>query len=100
LASWCKERPSASLVRRVEAVLERPTDGGHVALARGGEDALSLAVVDRGLEPAPAGEVVLARDEQLGTAEARAGVPRAQRFQTLLGFVLQVLEAGAVGQLV
>ena len=85
---------------RVEAALEGAADGVQISVARGGEDAVALAVVDRGLEPPPARESVLAGDDELGVAEPGDGVARAQLSQPLLGFVPEVLEVGPGGKLV
>ncbi len=85
---------------RVEAALEGAADGVQISVARGGEDAVALAVVDRGLEPPPARESVLAGDDELGVAEPGDGVARAQLSQPLLGFVPEMLEVGAGGKLV
>jgi len=79
----------------VEAAIERAPDRVDVARARGGEDALAILLVDRGLEPPPAGEAVLARDRQLGRGKPGAGILRQHRLQTLLGLVAEVLEVGA-----
>ena len=92
------QRAAVGIARaRVEAVLERLTNDGHVALARGGEHTRALAVVDRGLEPPPAREAVLPGDEQLRVAQPSGGVARAQVLEALLGFVPEVLEVGAGG---
>ena len=82
---------------RVEAALEGAADGVQISVARGGEDAVALAVVDRGLEPPPAREAVVPGDEQLRVAQPSGGVARAQVLEALLGFVPEVLEVGAGG---
>ena len=85
---------------RVEAAFEGAANGRQISVACGGEDAISLPVVDRGLEPPPARESILTGDQQLSVAEPGAGIARAKLLQALLGFVPEVLEVGAGGKLV
>ena len=66
--------------------------------ARGGEDALPILLVDRSLEPPPAGEAVLARDHQLGVGELHRRILFTQRLKSLFGFVAEMLEVGAMGK--
>jgi len=95
------ERPAARVAgTRVEATLERALDGVQISLARGGEDTIALAVVDRGLEPPPAREPVLPGDQELSVTELCGVVEQAHLVEALLGFVPEVLEVGAGGKLV
>src|SRR5262249_54116165 len=79
----------------VEAVVERATDLPDVARVGGRERARPRLLVDRGLEAPPARKAVVARNRQLGVGEPRRGILDTHRLQALLGFVAEVLEAGA-----
>ena len=57
-----------------------------------------IAAVDMRLELAPAGKAVFARQRELDGGEPGLRVLPAQRLQSLLGLVLEMLEAGARGQ--
>jgi hypothetical protein len=92
---------AAGLVGRpgVKAAFEGSADGVYIAVARGREDPFAGAPVDRGLELAPACEPVLAGDHQLGIGQPRRGIPSSHLPEALLGFVPEVFEIGAGGEL-
>ena len=87
----------------VEAGRERAADGFDVARVGRLEHAFAvglrrIAVVHMRLELAPAGEAVFARQRQLDGGELGLRVLLAQRLETLLGLVLEMLEARAFRQ--
>jgi hypothetical protein len=83
----------------VEATLERSTDRVQIAVTRGREDPVAVALVDGGLEVPPAGEAVLAGDDQLGVAQPGRGILGSHFPEALLGFVPEMFEIGASGKL-
>src|SRR4051794_25133790 len=89
-------RPSASVVPGSKpAAKARRTVSTSPAWAL---ELRRIAAVDMRLELAPAGEAVFARQRELDGGEPGLRVLPAQRFQSLLGLVLEMLEAWARGQ--
>ena len=57
-----------------------------------------VAAIHLGAERAPAREAVLARDRELGLGEPGGAIRPAQLLEPVLGELLEVLEAGTIGE--
>lgn len=85
--------------------VEQPAHGGLVTACDRAEELAHPVgrrgprrAVEPGPEGAPAREALLPRDRELGVGQARARVRAAQRLEPVLGELLQILEAGTIGE--